>query len=238
MTKILVITDNQILFSQIRDIFKNLQRKDLNVVYSCSEKSNFAMNNKKIKTVNVKNEIKWIIANFDIIFSVHCFQFFPKKLVNSVRCINIHPGFNPINRGWYPQVFSIIHDLPIGATIHEMDEKLDHGPIIAREKVEKFQWDTSLSLYARVLQKEVELFKKHINQIIDKRYKIIKQTEKENLFRKTDFHNICQIDLNEIGSFKKFYNLLRGLSHEPYNNAYIINEKGEKIYLKLQINKN
>jgi hypothetical protein len=44
MTKIPVITDNQILFSQIRDIFKNLQKERLNVKYDCSVKSNYVCN--------------------------------------------------------------------------------------------------------------------------------------------------------------------------------------------------
>lgn len=237
MTRILIITDNQILYPQIRDILNNLERDDITVTYRCSEKSKIDINSKKIKVVNVKNDIYDIVNNYDLIVSLHCFQFFPKELVDSVRCINVHPGFNPINRGWYPQVFSIINDLPIGATIHEMDEKLDHGPIIAQEKVEKFQWDTSLSLYNRVLKKEVELFQNHINNIIDNKYEVINSTEREHFFSKSDFNNYCQIDLNEKGTFKNFYDLLRGLSHDPYDNAFIIDENGEKIFLKLKITK-
>jgi methionyl-tRNA formyltransferase len=100
----------------------------------------------------LKNKKTEIIDSFDLVIFVHCFQLFPKTMVNAVRCVNIHPGYNPINRGWYPQVFAIVNDLPIGATIHEMDEKLDNGPIIVRELVEKYARDTSLTIFLMILK--------------------------------------------------------------------------------------
>lgn len=95
--------------------------------------------------INVKDEEtkNKIISDYDLVFSLHCKQIFPKRLVENVCCINFHPGLNPYNRGWYPQAFSIINGLPDGSTIHLMDSEVDHGAIIAQKKVDIKVSDTS-----------------------------------------------------------------------------------------------
>ena len=50
---------------------------------------------------------------------------FPVDMVRNYRCINVHPGLNPYNRGWFPQTFSLVNHFPVGVTIHEMDAHLD-----------------------------------------------------------------------------------------------------------------
>jgi folate-dependent phosphoribosylglycinamide formyltransferase PurN len=48
--------------------------------------------------------------------------------------INVHPGFLPKVRGNNPYVWSIIHNLPQGATAHLINDGVDRGPIlVARE---------------------------------------------------------------------------------------------------------
>lgn len=40
-----------------------------------------------------------------------------------------------------------------------MDEQLDHGKLLFQEKVNMYDWDTSMSLYDRIQDKEIELLK-------------------------------------------------------------------------------
>lgn len=238
MINILIIIDNTLLYDRIKNIIIEKNRKDCNVVFKHSSiKSEIWDHPDQLGVINVKKKLDWIINNFNLVISVHCFQFFPKRLVENVRCINVHPGYNPINRGWYPQVFSIIHNLPVGATIHEMDEKLDHGSIIARKFVEKMAWDTSLSLYNRVLDMEIYLFKLFFNRIVDNKYKKINPENEGILYLKSDFFNFCEISLDQKGTFGEFYNLLRALSHGEYKNAFFKTEDGEKVYMKLKVEK-
>jgi dTDP-4-amino-4,6-dideoxyglucose formyltransferase len=240
MKKVLVVIDNILQYDRIKKLI-DVRKPDANFTFKHSiiksaiwEHPDFKNENNSI--IDVKKQKDEIINSFDLVISVHCFQFFPKELVNGVRCINIHPGYNPINRGWYPQVFAIVNDLPIGATIHEMDEKLDNGPVIAREFVEKYPWDTSLTIYNRVLEKEMKLFEKNIDAIIHGTYKTILPENNGNIYSKNDFKNLCKIELNEEKSFRYFYDLLRALSHGDYKNAFIIDpETGKKIYIKLEI---
>ena len=130
--KILVISDNTFIKEKIIEVFKVK-----NVKCDLFES----------KDLNFKNSlfIDYLISEYKLIISAHCKKIFPKKLVESTRCINIHPGYNPYNRGWFPQVFSILNKLPLGATIHEMDEGLDSGDIISQEKVSINSSDDSLS---------------------------------------------------------------------------------------------
>ena len=153
-------------------------------------------------------------------------------LISKLKCINIHPGYNPYNRGWYPQVFSIIHNLPIGATIHEIDEKLDHGAIIDREIVEKYSYDTSETLYNRILTKEIELLEKNIESIIFNTYQVIIPESEGNLSLKKDFNDLLELDLDESTTVRKVIDKLRALTHGNYNNAYFIDDiTGQKIYI-------
>jgi len=94
-------------------------------------------------------------------------------LVDGVRCVNVHPGLDPLNRGWFPQIFSIIKGLPSGVAINEIDNKLDHGSIIAQREYKIQYWDTSGSEYAKIMVLEKELVLEHFVAIRDQTYKVV-----------------------------------------------------------------
>lgn len=234
---ILVVTDNQYIFENFNNIISDEKYKTFNFKFFYSYKNKNMrekyFNSEIFKPINIKNELENIIENYTIVISLHCKQIFPKKLVNSVKCINVHPGFNPYNRGWYPQVFSIINKFDCGVTIHYIDEYLDHGKILFQEKVEMNDWDTSLSLYNRIQEKEVELLKRNLYDILTKNLKGI-EVEEGNLNTLEDFNKLCKIDLNEKLTMKEAIDKLRALSHGDYKNAYFISN-GNKIFLKLKL---
>ena len=228
---------------EFQKILKN--KVDIDVDFGISYFSNLEnfkhnLNNDKIFQINLKDPIQvdGLIKKYDLIFSIHCKQLFPSRLVNSVRCINIHPGYNPINRGWYPQVFAIIHDLPIGATIHEMDEKLDNGPIIARKLVPKYNIDSSEDLYNRIIEAELDLLNKNIIAIINNEYTPFEPEDQGQVFLKKDFNILCEFDLEEKASFREFLNRLRALNHGDYQNAFYWDPQlKEKVYINLELSK-
>jgi methionyl-tRNA formyltransferase len=222
--KILVISDNTFIKEKIIEIFKSKNTKcDLF----------------ESKDLNFKNNlfIDYLISEYKLIISAHCKKIFPKKLVESTRCINLHPGYNPYNRGWFPQVFSILNKLPLGATIHEMDEGLDSGDIIFQEEVPISNSDDSLSLYNKVLQKEINLFQNNFDKIIEGSYKKTRPKSKGNLNLKKDFDNLCKLDLNNIGTMGEHIDLLRALSHGDFENAYFLDKENKKIKVKIELKK-
>lgn len=167
------------------------------------------------------------LSEYDIIFSLHCEKIFPEWLVKSQRCINIHPGYNPYNRGMFPHVWSIINGLPTGATIHLMDEKIDHGHIYCRQQVPVTLYDTSATLYQRVIESELFLLQTRLEDIIEERIVPFTPEIEGNYNSLADFKKLCEIKLQEHG---KTYNLLRALTHGKYKNAKLGNR-----YLKLEI---
>ncbi len=234
--RILVISDNAFLITAFNELISGFNV--LTVDYACSKVNVDLLNEPslpvKIAVVEIKKEYEAIIGKYDLIFSLHCKQLFPAELVCRVKCINIHPGYNPYNRGWFPQVFSIINKLPAGATIHEIDALLDHGPIIARKQVHTFSWDTSIDIYNRVQQLEVGLLKENLEKILQGSYSVFQPEEEGNINLKKDFNTLCQLNLDESVTMGQAIDKLRALTHGKYPNAYFTDaETGRKVFVKI-----
>ena len=124
--KVCVITDNQFIYEQFLILLEEPRyEKESFVFFSspgnplCPAKE--AGGRTRIGQVDLKQATDDFFGRYDLFLSLHCKQLFPQALVDSRRCINVHPGFNPYNRGWYPQVFSILNKYPAGVTIHEIE---------------------------------------------------------------------------------------------------------------------
>ena len=244
MKRILVISDNLFLVEKFIAIYiaRGFSKKKITI--ACSPKGSPLSEVQSIEgfipvPLNVKAEYAQVIENYDLVFSIHCKQIFPSELVQKVRCINVHPGLNPHNRGWFPQVFSILNKLPLGATIHVIDEELDHGKIIVQKEVTVLAHDTSLTAYNKVQLAEVELLELHLESIIEEEYEAKAMSEKGNLNLKSDFNKLCELDLTKTQSIGETIDLLRALTHGNYKNAWFLDEKtGEKIFVSIDLETN
>jgi len=60
-----------------------------------------------------------------------------KNIINipGMGLINVHPGYLPDVRGNNPYLWAIVHDLYQGVTVHFIDENIDTGPMIMRQKI-------------------------------------------------------------------------------------------------------
>lgn len=237
---VLVITDNIVQYDRFKELVSQPKYEGVSFTFRHSNVPSAIHHHPDFTDKNamvvVKESVDELIAAYDLIISIHCFQLFPAKLVNAVKCINVHPGYNPINRGWYPQVFAIVNHLSIGATIHEMDAELDNGPIIDRQLVPYSAWDTSFDIYNRVLEVEMVLLEKNLDSILSNQYKVIAPEQGGNLFLKKDFRNLCAIDLTEKADFGTVINRLRALTHGTYKNAWFTDpETGKKVYVSIQL---
>jgi methionyl-tRNA formyltransferase len=241
--RILVVTDNKELldfFNKLLDAEKGLLDQRT-VKFACHPNSELVKSEDKgieVIALDIKKQVEEIINNYDLVISAHCKQIFPAKLVEKIKCINIHPGLNPYNRGWFPQVFSILNGLPLGATIHEIDDEIDHGNIIAQKEVPLYAWDTSLTAYKRVQEAEKQLLEKNLYSILNNSYTAFAPKEEGNLNLKADFDKLCEIDINEQTTFQETIDKLRALTHPPYKNAYFIDpESGEKVRVQINLEK-
>lgn len=205
---VLVLSDNTYIGKKAERIF-NLRKKENHFTFTDSD------------AINPIIDFKHILDNYDLVVSVHCKKIFPKQLHEKIRCINIHPGYNPYNRGMFPHVFSMVNGKIAGATMHEISGKIDNGPIIARAHVEIKPNDTSETLYRRIIEKEMELLETHLDLILDGTYHTFPCTPDGNYNSMEDFKRLCEINPDEVGTFQQFFDKLRALSHGEHWNAHI-----------------
>lgn len=85
------------------------------------------------------------------------------------RAINLHISLLPWNRGADPNLWSFLDNTPKGVTIHEMDEHLDTGCILAQEEVALGEQETLRSSYDILSHQLEELFKRSWPAIRDGR---------------------------------------------------------------------
>ncbi|MBX2889187.1 MAG: dTDP-4-amino-4,6-dideoxyglucose formyltransferase [Ferruginibacter sp.] len=237
---VLILSDNELILDRFKKLVhaKSLPPALFSYSFSYNNKAMLAKYEGAdwIKPVKINTEVDEIVEKYDLVISLHCKQIFPPELIKKVRCINVHPGLNPYNRGWYPQVFSIINKLPAGATIHEIDEQLDHGPIIAQKPIKIECWDTSYTVYYKVLDAEFHLLDIHLESILNNSYTTVIPHE-GNVNLKKDFSQLCQLDLQQEGKLGEHIDLLRALTHGEYANAFFFDRDGNKIYVTISLKK-
>jgi phosphoribosylglycinamide formyltransferase-1 len=90
------------------------------------------------------------------------------------RTINIHPALLPAFRGLDAFQQALDYGVKVtGTTIHLVDEKVDHGPIIYQVPVEVRDDDTHESLKARVQEAEYRAYPEALKLFIEKRPKVV-----------------------------------------------------------------
>lgn len=238
--RLLVVSENQELCLFLKgELEKNLFEHPLKVDFRYTS---FNLNPQQMieigaEKISVKDEetINKIISDYDLVFSLHCKQIFPKRLVDNVCCINFHPGLNPYNRGWYPQAFSIINGLPVGSTIHLMDSEVDHGEIIAQKKIDIKVSDTSLEVYRKIIEAEKKLIHENVFSIIEGVFNTTMPEHDGNYNGIKDYNALCELNLKSVATFGEHLNILRATTHGNFKNAFFIDESGKKYFVRVVI---
>jgi phosphoribosylglycinamide formyltransferase 1 len=104
-----------------------------------------------------------VLAGFMRVLHAPMLQAFPRRI------INIHPSLLPKFPGleaWKQAL--VAGETVTGCTVHYIDEKIDHGQIIARREVPILPDDTPESLHARIQIAERELYPAAIAEFSEK----------------------------------------------------------------------
>lgn len=75
---------------------------------------------------------------------------------------NLHPGYLPWGRGYYPVFWALWEGTPAGPTLHKINIGIDEGPIVDQIQVPYGDGDTGGSLFERVRAAEKELLRVHL----------------------------------------------------------------------------
>ena len=233
--KICVFTDNSYIYEGFCALLPRFPEHHFDFYYSpwnaaFSPRENF-------RPLRLREQDETFYNAYDLFLSLHSKQLFPQALVENHLCINVHPGLNPHNRGWFPQVFSILNGLPCGVTIHKMDAELDHGPILWQEELLVYPQDTSRDVYERILSKELEMLDQHLGDLLAGNYTLTPMESEGNINYKADFDALCPINLDEPATYGAVIDRLRALTHAPYQNAYFVDADGKKVYVGITLRK-
>jgi phosphoribosylglycinamide formyltransferase-1 len=94
-----------------------------------------------------------VLAGFNRLLSPLFVRAFP------MRIVNIHPALLPAFPGLHAQRQAVEYGVRIaGATVHFVDERTDHGPIIIQAAVPAYPHDTESTLQARILEQEHRIY--------------------------------------------------------------------------------
>ena len=166
---------------------------------------------------------------FDYILRSEFLDLFPAGVVN------LHPAYLPYNRGQYPNVWSIVERTPAGVTLHYIDAGVDTGDIIAQRRVPIEPVDTGETLYRKLEQACVELFKETWPLIRTGQAPRIQQDKREGTYHRTqDVERIDHIDLVRTYTARELIDVIRARTFPPYPGAYFVHQ-GRKVYLRLQL---
>lgn len=121
----------------------------------------------------------------------------PKEVINQFKfgSINIHPSLLPKYRGASPLQQAILNgDSETGVTIMKMDPQMDHGSILAQEKLTILEDETFQSLAEKAFELGAKMLIKVIPDYIEGRLKPVEQNHSQASF--------CKLITKEDGYFE------------------------------------
>src|SRR3989338_588997 len=119
-------------------------------------------------------------GTFDLFIIVSYGKMIPKNILDMPKygAINIHPSLLPRYRGPSPIVTTILNgDTETGVTIIKIDEEMDHGPILAQEKIILNGYEMAQDLEKTLANLGGELFVKIMPEFVAGKIKLEKQDE-------------------------------------------------------------
>ena len=153
----------------------------------------------------------------------------PKSIIDLFESgiINVHPSLLPKYRGPSPLQEQILNDEKnVGVTIMQMDEQIDHGPIIAQSKIEIPNWPVNLPLLKQILAKEgVRILIEIIPDWVQGKAKSIEQKHTDATFTKKVEKNDGLLDLETDNPYKCY---LKTKAFWPWPGTFFFTIKDNK----------
>jgi phosphoribosylglycinamide formyltransferase-1 len=107
-------------------------------------------------------EVEWIcLAGYMRLLTPVLVSAFPQRI------LNIHPSLLPAFPGLEAQRQALEHGTKVaGCTVHLVDEGLDSGPIVVQRAVRVLEWDTEVTLSARILREEHSAYPEALRRLL------------------------------------------------------------------------
>lgn len=186
-----------------------------------------------LKDESFLKELKQLNANLQIVVA---FRMLPKVVwqMPELGTFNLHASLLPNYRGAAPINWAIINgETKTGVSTFFIDEKIDTGAIILKEKISIDENETAGTLHDKLMELGSQLVVKTVRSIEKGDVETTQQCAlDENQIKDAPkiFKETCQIDWNK--SLDAIYNKIRGLN--PYPGAWTeFNNNDETLEMKI-----
>ena len=142
----------------------------------------------------------------------------PRSIIESpkYKTLNIHPSLLPKYRGTAPIQNAILNgDRISGITIMQIDEKMDHGPILVQEEFELSDKDTTEILYNKMFQKGAEMLVRAIPEYLQNNLKPQPQDHSKATYTKMLKKEDGYFDINNPPSTQTLNRMIRAFYPWP-----------------------
>ena len=173
----------------------------------------------------------------DYIISVHFPYIVPADVlaIPTLGTLNLHPAYLPYNRGWHTPSWAIADGTPYGATLHWMDEGVDTGDVALQRQVDVHANDTADSLYQRVLELELEVFRDAIPFLKSGMMPRQPQAGRGTAHSKRDLANRQCLNLDRPQTVRQTLRTLRALTTSSWEEAAYFEQDGVKYHVQVVI---
>ena len=168
----------------------------------------------------------------DIILFIGWSWIIPPKITEKFLCLGVHPSDLPNYRGGSPLQHQIINGVEKAkVTLMTLsDHRLDAGDIWIKEDLD-LSGDNMIEIFNNLTQSSVKM----LNYFFDKFPDIVPQDQDTapGSYFKRRTQNQSELTKDQLlnMNLKQLYNFIRALT-DPYPNAFIKDEEGNKLYFK------
>jgi folate-dependent phosphoribosylglycinamide formyltransferase PurN len=121
------------------------------------------------------------------------------KIINKFNkgVLNMHPGLLPENRGLNTLKWAILRNIKQGVTSHIIDEKIDRGLLISKNKIDIYEDDTLLDVQIRIDNLEQKMMIDAVEKILNQNFECTRLLEEGS-------YNTPMTQEEEIEAMNKF----------------------------------
>jgi methionyl-tRNA formyltransferase len=167
----------------------------------------------------------------DCVFSAHCNVVLPPFVLDAVpHPLNLHPGYLPYGRGYWPTYWAIADAVPAGTTLHRMAPLVDKGPLIARRRVPVLPTDTGETLTRRVNEAEIALVREVWPKVRTGRYRAFCPKEKGTYHDRAEGLSARRLTGGTKMTARRFVDLARAFTDSRFDGVSV-----DGVFLRLAL---
>ena len=168
-------------------------------------------------------------SEWDVFLVAAYGKILPKNIIDAPArgVLNVHPSLLPRFRGASPIESQILGDeKTVGVSIMQIDEEMDHGPIVAQATVTPEEWPLKASLLEELLAREGgRLLAEVLPLWLKNEIEAVEQVHDQATFTKKISKTDGEIDLADDA----YQNYLKYLAYDVWPGTFFFDRNGKRI---------